>query len=111
MTSINASCPCCQDVTLEPPDITLIIIRPVINKRDLSYYIFRCPKCHDEVKKTASDSAQKTLINAGIAPELVEVPDEVYDARRDPFTRLTVDEVLDFTNLDQEGLQAIFFRP
>ena len=111
MTIVNASCPCCQDVTLQPPDITLVIIRPVIDNRDLSFFTFMCPTCHDEVKKAASKEAQKMLQDAGTKTAFIEVPDEFNDTRRVPATRLTVDEVLDFKNLNEEELRALFFGP
>ena len=89
MTTIKASCPCCGDVELTPPDVRLV----VCSVEDWSYYSFTCSTCRDEVRKPAAPQVVALLTSGGVRPEPWEVPAEALEPHDGP--RLTYDDVLD----------------
>ncbi len=90
MTTIKASCPCCGDVDLTPPQVRLV----VCSVEDWSYYTFTCGTCRDEVRKPAAPQVVALLQSGGVRVEPWTVPAEVLEEHHGP--RIDHVDVLDF---------------
>ncbi len=90
MTTIKASCPCCGDVDLTPPQVRLV----VCSMQKWSYYTFVCPQCTDEIRKPAAPEIVQLLITGGVVAERWNVPAEALEEHRGPV--IAYDDVLDF---------------
>lgn len=75
MTTIKASCPCCGDVDLTPPQVRLV----VCSVEDWSYYAFTCGTCRDEVRKPAAPQVVALLTSGGVRAERWVVPAEALE--------------------------------
>lgn len=89
MTTIKASCPICGDVDLTPAQVRLV----VSNRSELSHYAFDCPRCHDEVRRTASEEIVRALEAGGVPAQRLHVPDEALEDHGG--APLTYDDLLD----------------
>ena len=102
MTTIKASCPCCGEVELTPPDVKLM----VCSEAPLSYYSFICLTCKEEVRKPADDHVVSLLISGGVRAVVWDVPEEVRETKIGP--ALTYDNILDFClALEDDFLAAL----
>lgn len=90
MTTIKASCPCCGDVDLTPPQVRLV----VCSVPKWSYYTFVCPQCHDEVRKPAAPEIVQLLMTGGVVAERWDIPAEAMEEHHGPV--IAYDDVLDF---------------
>lgn len=90
MTTIRATCPQCGEVELTPDDIQL----RVCTHAPASYYVFDCPLCTHEVRKTADDRVVQLLISGGVSATVWELPEELQEERAGP--PFTFDDLLDF---------------
>jgi hypothetical protein len=90
MTTIKASCPCCGDVDLTPPQVRLV----VCSVEEWSYYSFTCGTCRDEIRKPAAPQVVALLQSGGVTAEPWTIPAEALE----PHYGSTVDhdDVLDF---------------
>lgn len=68
MKTIRATCPLCSDeVDLQPTEITLHLVDPIIHPQaDSSRYGFECPRCEVFVVKPAGQHAVELLIEGGV---------------------------------------------
>jgi hypothetical protein len=89
MTTIKASCPCCGDVDLTPPQVRLV----VCSVETWSYYSFVCETCHEEVRKPAAPQVVALLTSGGVRPERWSIPAEALEEHDGP--AITHDDVLD----------------
>ena len=90
MTTIKASCPCCGDVDLTPPQVRLV----VCSVSAWSYYTFLCSGCNDLIRKPAAAEIVKLLITGGVVAESWTVPAEALEEHDGP--AIGYDDVLDF---------------
>lgn len=90
MTTIKASCPCCGDVELTPPQVRLVVCTVAA----WSYYAFTCATCQDEVRKPAGTDVVSLLQTGGVPVERWTVPAEALEPHEGP--AVTYDDVLDF---------------
>ena len=101
MTTIKASCPCCGDIDLTPPQVRLVVCSVPV----WSYYTFVCTTCRDLVRKPAAPEIVKLLRTGGVIAETWEVPAEALEEHAGP--RISYDDVLDFALwLDNADLVA-----
>ena len=101
MTTIKASCPCCGDIDLTPPQVRLVVCSVPV----WSYYTFVCTTCRDEVRKPAAPEIVKLLRTGGVVAETWQVPAEALEEHDGP--RISYDDVLDFALwLDNADLVA-----
>jgi hypothetical protein len=101
MTTIKASCPCCGDIDLTPPQVRLVVCSVPV----WSYYTFTCTTCRDEVRKPAAPEIVKLLRTGGVVAETWTVPDEALEEHTGP--AIGYDDVLDFALwLDNADLLA-----
>ena len=96
MTTIKASCPCCGDVDLIPPQVRLV----VCSVEDWSYYAFTCGTCQDEVRKPAAPQVVALLTSGGVRAERWVVPAEALEEHHGP--QIGHDDVLDMVLALQE---------
>ena len=89
-TQIKASCPCCGEVELTPPDVKLM----VCSDAPLSYYSFICLTCKEEVRKPADDHVVSLLISGGVQAVVWEVPEEVRETKTG--APICEDDLIDF---------------
>lgn len=90
MTTIKASCPCCGDVDLTPPQVRLV----VCSVQKWSYYTFTCTQCQDEVRKPAAPEIVQLLVTGGVVAERWDVPAEALEDKDG--AAIAYDDVLDF---------------
>ena len=89
MTTIKASCPTCGEVELTPADVSLM----VCSHAPLSYYVFSCGGCHNEVRKPADDHVVSLLVSGGVPASVWDLPGEALEVHDGP--RLSYDDLLD----------------
>jgi hypothetical protein len=100
MTTIKATCPCCGEVSLTPPDITLCVDP---HDAEPATYAFDCPGCGDIVRKTADDRVVRLLISGGVDPQSTPRTAPMRTlAERFEGPELTHDDLLDFHGLLRE---------
>jgi hypothetical protein len=90
MTTIKASCPCCGDVDLTPPQVRLV----VCSVEDWSYYSFTCGTCRDEIRKPAAPQVVALLQSGGVKAEPWTIPAEALEPHYG--SAVAHDDVLDF---------------
>ena len=90
MTTIKASCPCCGDVDLTPPQVRLV----VCSVSAWSYYTFTCPTGGHEVRTPADDHVVSLLMSGGVRAVVWELPAEALEVHDGP--AIGYDDVLDF---------------
>jgi len=101
VTTIKASCPCCGDIDLTPPQVRLVVCSVPV----WSYYTFVCTTCRDLVRKPAAPEIVRLLRTGGVIPEQWNVPAEALEEHHGP--SIDYDDVLDFALwLDQADLVA-----
>lgn len=90
MTTILANCPICGEVKLTSGDITL----QVCSHAPLSYYGFKCPSCHGEIRKPASAYIVSLLMSGGVRAQVWEIPAEALEPKVG--APIGYDDLLDF---------------
>lgn len=103
MTVIEASCPICGHVDLNPRDVVLVVFKPILTER--SSYSFTCATCHEVVRKPAPADVVALLVAGGVVVTWNLVPVELVDADRTG-RPITWDDVLDFAR-DVEDVEAL----
>lgn len=90
MTTIKATCPSCGDVDLKPREVH-VVVAPAAG---WATYAFTCPRCEDQVTKTADDEVVTLLRGAGVTVERIVVPAEALELHYGP--SICNDDLIDF---------------
>lgn len=83
-----ATCPTCGSVLLAPDDIVITVFPPPELARN--YYVFRCPKCADEIRKNATPHVTGLLLMGKV--RVVQVHPDALVVHEGP--PITVDDIL-----------------
>ncbi len=94
MATIKATCPVCGDVDLTPRQVGVRVVETIDEAAAQRSYTFRCPTCHDTVRKPADAEVVRLLASAGVTITRVEVPAEAREAHDG--APLGYDDLLDF---------------
>lgn len=93
MTVIRTFCTDCgADLEMGPKDFHLV----VFDRGDRDYYEFICPRCTGLIRKPADEYVLKAMRIGRVPETRVQLPDEMFDARRDWELAISYDDLLDF---------------